>query len=150
MEELKDEQLPQASIAAFFEERVKDCELVVSLDDMVAISKDIASEVVDYRHSDYQAAIAGVLLSNAAAVTVAVAPTGSGKTWIQGLVAKYYCRLGKKVVVVEPSEMLAQQAANKLALVDFDITITSMRRLFEEGPWHEVVILDEYDAILER
>ena len=32
MEELKDEQLPQASIAAFFEERVKDCELVVSLD----------------------------------------------------------------------------------------------------------------------
>ena len=46
--------------------------------------------------------------------------------------------------------MLAQQAANKLALVDFDITITSMRRLFEEGPWHEVVILDEYDAILER
>jgi reverse gyrase len=150
MEELKDEQLPQASIAAFFEERVKDCELVVSLDDMVAISKDIASEVVDYRHSYYQAAIAGVILSNAAAVTVAVAPTGSGKTWIQGLVAKYYCRLGKKVVVVEPSEMLAQQAANKLALVDFDITITSMRRLFEEGPWHEVVILDEYDAILER
>ncbi len=150
MEELKDEQLPQASIAAFFEERVKDCELVVSLDDMVAISKDIASEVVDYRHSDYKAAIAGVILSNAAAVTVAVAPTGSGKTWIQGLVAKYYCRLGKKVVVVEPSEMLAQQAANKLALVDFDITITSMRRLFEEGPWHEVVILDEYDAILER
>ena len=150
MEELKDEQLPQASIAAFFEERVKDCELVVSLDEMMAISKDIASEVVDYRHSDYQAAIPGVILSNAAAVTVAVAPTGSGKTWIQGLVAKYYCRLGKKVVVVEPSEMLAQQAANKLAFVDFDITITSMRRLFEEGPWHEVVILDEYDAILER
>jgi len=150
MEELKDEQLPQASIAAFFEERVKDCELVVSLDEMMAISKEIASEVVDYRNSDYQAAIAGVILSNAAAVTVAVARTGSGKTWTQGLVAKYYCRLGKKVVVVEPSEMLAQQAANKLALVDFDITITSMRRLFEEGPWHEVVILDEYDAILER
>ena len=63
--------------------------------------------------------------------------------------AKYYCRLGKKVVVVGPSEMLAQQAANKLALVDFDITITSMQRLFEEGPWHEVVILDEYDAIIE-
>jgi len=29
--------------------------------------------------------------------------------------------------------------------VDFDITITSIRRLYEEGPWHEVVILDEYD-----
>ena len=58
--------------------------------------------------------------------------------------------MGKKVVVVEPSEMLAQQAANKLALVDFDITITSIRRLYEEGPWHEVVILDEYDAILEK
>jgi len=57
-------------------------------------------------------------------------------------VAKYYCRLGKKVVLVEPSDMLA--------LVNFDIIITSIRRLFEEGPWHEVVILDEYDAILER
>jgi len=80
MEELKDEQLPQASIAAFFEERVKDCELVINLDEIMAISKDIASEVVDYSHSDYQAAIAGVILSNAAAVTVAVASTGSGKT----------------------------------------------------------------------
>ena len=117
---------------------------------MLALSKDIAAEVADYRHSAYQAAIAGVIVSNTASVTVAVAPTGSGKTWVQGLVAKHYCGLGTKVVVVEPSEMLAQQAANKLALVDFDITITSIRRLYEEGPWHEVVILDEYDAILER
>ena len=89
LEELKDEQLSEASVAAFYEERVKDCEHAVALDRMLALSKDIAAEVADYRHSAYQAAIAGVIVSNTASVTVAVAPTGSGKTWVQGLVAKH-------------------------------------------------------------
>ena len=63
--------------------------------------------------------------------------------------AKHYCRQGKKVVVVEPNEMLAEQTGEKLALVDFGITVTSIGRFYLEGPWHEVVILDEYDCILE-
>ena len=80
--------------------------------------------------------------------TIVVSPTGSGKTWIQGLVAKYFCNLGKKIVVVEPNEMLMRQTAEKLALVDYSITVTSIQRLYMEGPWHEVVILNEYDNIL--
>jgi hypothetical protein len=64
------------------------------------------------------------------------------------LVAKYFCNLGKKVVVVEPNEMLMRQTAEKLALVDYGITVTSIQRLYMEGPWHEVVILNEYDNIL--
>jgi len=57
--------------------------------------------------------------------------------------------LGKKVVVVEPNEILMRQmTAEKLALVDYGITVTSIQRLFMEGPWHEVVILNEYDNIL--
>ena len=61
---------------------------------------------------------------------------------------KYFCNLGKKVVVVEPNEMLMRQTAEKLALVDYNITVTSISRLYREGPWHEIVILDEYDNII--
>ena len=56
--------------------------------------------------------------------------------------------MGKKVVVVEPNEMLMRQTAEKLALVDYNITVTSISRLYREGPWHEIVILDEYDNII--
>jgi hypothetical protein len=56
--------------------------------------------------------------------------------------------LGKKVVVVEPNEMLMRQTAEKLALVDYNITVTSISRLYREGPCHEIVILDEYDNII--
>jgi len=52
--------------------------------------------------------------------------------------------------VIEPNDMLAKQSAEKLALADYDITITSMSRFYQEGPWHDVVILDEYDYILEN
>ena len=81
---------------------------------------------------------------------MAVAPTGSGKTWVQGLVAKHFYRLGQKVVVVEPTDALMQQAAEKLALVDYDINVTTMKRLYEEGPWTDMFILDEYDTIVEK
>jgi superfamily II DNA or RNA helicase len=33
-------------------------------------------------------------------------PTGSGKTWVQALIAKHYLQLGKKVTIVEPNENL--------------------------------------------
>ena len=115
---------------------------------MLALSKDVSQEVEDYKHCELQAAIAGVVISHNQDFTIVVSPTGSGKTWIQGLVAKYFCNLGKKVVVVEPNEMLMRQTAEKLALVDYSITVTSIQRLYKEGPWHEVVILNEYDNIL--
>jgi hypothetical protein len=35
-------------------------------------------------------------------------------------------------------------------VVDFGITITSIERLYQEGPWHEVVILNEYDHIIHQ
>ena len=41
------------------------------------------------------------------------------------------------------------QAAEKLGLVDYSITITSIQRLYEEAPWHEEIILDEYDSIMQ-
>ena len=125
-------------------------EVVVALDCMLSLSQVMARDVEDYRHCEYQAAMAAVIASRPGKVTVAVAPTGSGKTWVQGLVAKHFCSLGQKVVVVEPTDALMQQAAEKLALVDYGITVTTMKRLYEEGPWTDVTILDEYDTIVEK
>ena len=67
-----------------------------------------------------------MVLSHNQDFTIVVSPTGSGKTWIMGLIAKYFCNQGRKVVVVEPNENLMRQTAEKLALVDYAITVTSI------------------------
>lgn len=120
---------------------------VVPLSKMYELSKTVQEEVDDYRHCELQACIAGVAVSQSSNFTIVACPTGSGKTWIQGLVAKYFCSQGKKVIVVEPNDALMKQTAEKLALVDFAINITTIERLYEEGPWHDVIILDEFDSI---
>jgi len=63
-------------------------------------------------------------------------------------VAKYYCNQKKKVLVVEPNELLRAQTAEKLVVIDYGITVTSIDRLYVDGPWHEVIIINEYDLIV--
>ena len=149
LEETKEEMLDQKQVASFYGENTSMLDHPLPLDSIIAMSKSVSEEVEDYRHSDFQSSIAGIIISHNQDFTVVISPTGSGKTWIQGLVAKYFCNKGKKVVIVEPNETLMMQAAEKLALVDYSITVTSIQRLYEEGPWHEVIILDEYDSILQ-
>jgi superfamily II DNA or RNA helicase len=76
------------------------------LEDLIKISKEISEEVEQYRHCEYQAAIAASVLSNDSKFRIVVAPTGSGKTWMQGLIAKYYCMNGESVTIIEPNETL--------------------------------------------
>lgn len=89
--------------------------------------------------------MAGIALSKPKLLIVVVAPTGSGKTWVQGLIAKYYCRRDMKVTIVEPSDTLQQQTAMKLSPVDFRIDVTTIKRLYEDGGKADVIILNEYD-----
>ena len=49
---------------------------------MYHISKTISDDDGDYRHSEVQAAIAGIIVSNDKDFIITVSPTGSGKTWI--------------------------------------------------------------------
>jgi hypothetical protein len=53
-------------------------------------------------------------------------------------------------VVVEPNDLLCQQTAEKLNVVDYAITVTTIKRLFEEGPWHEIIIINEFDVIFSQ
>ena len=66
------------------------------------------------------------------------------------MIAKHYCNLGRKVVVVEPNDLLAAQTLQKLAVVDYSISVTSIERFYEEAYPGEIVILNEYDLIVNQ
>lgn len=120
----------------------------VQLATMVDLSKLVSEEVDGYRHCEYQAAVAAIAASHPDQFIIVVSPTGSGKTWMQGLIAKYHCEQGKQVTVVEPNELLRVQTAEKLGFVHFGISVTTIDALYQEGPWGEVLILNEYDTII--
>ena len=50
--------------------------------------------------------------------------------------------------MIEPNEVLRVQTAEKLGLVNFNITVTTIDKLYSEGPWGDVIILNEYDTII--
>lgn len=82
MEETKDEKLTSDQVADLYKELTETLPAPVTLDSMIALSKEVSSEVEDYRHNDLQSCIAGVVISHKQDFTVVVSPTGSGKTWI--------------------------------------------------------------------
>jgi ERCC4-related helicase len=71
---------------------------------MIKISKSLSESDEGYRHSEYQSMIAACSLSSDKAFKIISVPTGSGKTWIQGLISKYYCLKDQPVTIIEPNE----------------------------------------------
>ena len=67
---------------------------------------------------------------------------------MQGLVAKHFCDIGKKVTIVEPSNLLKVQTAEKIGTVHFGIVVTTIDQFYLEGVQSDVVILNEYDSIV--
>jgi reverse gyrase len=111
---------------------VSKCADAVPLEEMYEMSLQMAQDCEDYRHCELQAAIAGIIASYNKPFVIAVSPTGSGKTWIQGLLAKYHCIKGKRVTVVEPNEMLHAQTAAKLVQVDYAINVVTVEQYLRE------------------
>lgn len=75
-------------------------------------------------------------------------PTGSGKTWVQGLLAKHYCQQGKRVAIVEPNEDLKLQTSERLGPVDFEISFLTLEQFYKHGATEDILILDEYDCMV--
>lgn len=122
----------------------------VAVEAMVQHSKELSEETELYKHSEYQATVAAIAASHVDPFVIVVAPTSSGKTWMQGLLARHYCLQGKRVTIVEPNETLRVQTAEKLGVVHYHVTITTVERLYQEGPWGDVIILDEYDSVVDQ
>ena len=148
MEDTAGAQLKTESVVGFFQDMTKGLKEVVPLKVIIDLSEQMSKEVGDYHHCEYQAAVAAAALSNQDDLIVVVSPTGSGKTWMQGLIAKYHCNQRMRVTVIEPNEVLRVQTAEKLGLVDFSISVTTIDKLYAEGPWGDVIILNEYDIIV--
>ena len=49
---------------------------------MVDLSKSMSIDAEQYRHCDYQVAIAASVASHDHSFIIVTAPTGSGKTWM--------------------------------------------------------------------
>ena len=147
-EDRAEAQLKTESVVEFFQEMTKDLEEVVPLNEIIELSKHMSEEVEGYHHCEYQAAVAAISLSCHDPLIVIVSPTGSGKTWMQGLIALYHCSQRRSVTVIEPNEVLRVQTAEKLGLVHPGIQVTTIDRLYAEGPWGDVTILNEYDTIV--
>ena len=145
---MTESQLPTEGVIEFYRSMTDGLQDVIPLNTMVEYSRNVSEEVEGYSHSQYQSAIAGVVVSHQSPFIVVVSPTGSGKTWIQGLIAKHHCELGKSVTVVEPNEVLRIQTAEKIGFVHFAISVTTIQKLYQEGPWGDVIILNEYDTIM--
>ena len=52
------------------------------MDHMVEISKSLGNDAEQYRHCNYQVAIAAIVSSHEHPFIIVTAPTGSGKTWM--------------------------------------------------------------------
>jgi superfamily II DNA or RNA helicase len=76
---------------------------VVPLQDFIKLSTELEKECRYYQHCIYQCAVAGISDSQKEQARVIEMPTGSGKTWVQALIAKYYLAKGKKVTIIEPN-----------------------------------------------
>ena len=87
-EELKDYHLTSEQVKEFYEKETAQMQEKVPLEDLLQLSRRVSDEVQEYRHCDYQAAIAAIAFSQKKPFVVVVSPTASGKTWIQGLIAK--------------------------------------------------------------
>ena len=108
MEESKEAKLSLDEVRQFYAEQTSHLVHATPLDELIALSNAVSEMHEEYRHNHLQAAIAGVCLAQPENFIIVSSPTGSGKTWIQGLIAKHYALKGERVTVVEPNEQLLE------------------------------------------
>ena len=75
-------------------------------------------------------------------------PTGSGKTWVYGLIAKHYLKLWKKVTIIEPNNTLCAQTTELLSNIDYNLSVTTIENFYEMPCKDEVLIVNEYHHIV--
>lgn len=147
-EDAPNKNLLKEKLPGLYAEFTKGLDAAMPLEEMNSISKDVSKLVDSYRHCEYQSMIAAAIISQKSEFIVATVPTGSGKTWIQALIAKHYCDEGFRVAIIEPSEQLVEQTMARVGNVAFDIQVFTIENFYQGQCNGMVIILDEYDSIL--
>ena len=81
---------PMEEIQRFYDDKTHQVKEPYPLDKAIALSKTAEERSKAYKHDLYQAAITGVILSQKANLIIAEVPTGSGKSFIIGMLALHY------------------------------------------------------------
>ena len=87
-------------------EQFKDQSRVVQFENVLECSLSLQLVCPLYVHSPYQSFVAATVISSHSQTRVVEMPTGSGKTWVYAIIAKYYSKQGKSTAVIVPSEIL--------------------------------------------
>lgn len=125
-------------------------EKVIPLDTFIELSALLEQECETYSHSLYQCAVAAIAVSQQELARVIEMPTGSGKTWVYALIAKYYLKLGKRVTIIEPNNALYAQTTELLGGIDIRLAIATIDHFYQHPSTVEVVILNEYHHIVQN
>ena len=103
MSEEEAEEMFRKSSEGFKDEtRVADFQTVLSCSELVSESCS------RYLHSPFQCYAAAMAISSHSQTRVIEMPTGSGKTWVYSILAKYYSLLGKSTTIIVPTDALRQ------------------------------------------
>ena len=94
----------------------------------------------------FQSFAAAKIVAAERKITVASIPSGSGKTYVAALLAKYYQKKGQKVAIVTTEEFLVSQMERMLGQFRFDVDILTMEQALLRYEQYEVMILDEADS----
>ncbi|KEJ82398.1 hypothetical protein OXYTRIMIC_115 [Oxytricha trifallax] len=94
--------------------------------------------------------IAATLSSSNSRITLVEMPTGSGKTWVQALLASYYATQNKQVTIVEPNIMLKSMVQDRLGVVIDNLRVMDIESYYKHQIKDDVLIIDEYDSVIEK
>ena len=77
-------------------------------------------------------------------------PTGSGKTWLIGLIAYYFATVKKEplITVIEPNTEMVHQVEESFAELSPNIEVLTLKDFYEQHLLGGIILIDEFDDTL--
>ena len=124
-----------------------------SYEKLEKISEHLAEECFKFSSNPFQTYVAASIVNKAKAMQLVPVslPTGSGKTFVAVLLARFYLDQEEKPAIVTSTTMLAQQTKRMLGEALLDIPVLTMEEALYSHAAYNVFVVDEADeSILMR
>ena len=113
---------------------------------MQGVAEELYEQIDKFLINHFQCFAAAKIVAADRKTTVASIPSGSGKTYVAALLAKFYQKKGQKVAIVTTEEFLVTQMKRMLGQYRFDVDILTMEKALCHYEQYDVMILDEADS----
>ena len=114
--------------------------------DVQKAAVDLSDNCNSFCENAFQTLAATQIVSSTLTTTVAILPTGTGKTFVAAIIAKYYQKRSKKAVIVTSHQLLVNQFEDILEDDRTNIEILTMEQVLLQLDKHEVFVVDEVDC----